>query len=98
MSVLPSGSGDHVERSESLAPSRTSSAGSDGETRNGRWVMISYNWDVQSFAKKLCFALQASNFKVWMDILDGCMGGDTLDAMAQAVSQASVVMCIVTQK
>lgn len=98
MSVLPGGSGDHVERSESRAPSRTSSAGSDGETRNGRWVMISYNWDVQSFAKKLCFALQASNFKVWMDILDGCMGGDTLDAMAQAVSQASVVMCIVTQK
>ena len=65
---------------------------------NGRWVMISYNWDVQGFAKQLCFALQAEGYLVWMDILDGCMGGNTLDRMAEAVSKASVILCIITEK
>jgi hypothetical protein len=33
-----------------------------------------------------------------MDILDGCMGGDTLEAMAEAVSKAGVVLMFITLK
>lgn len=33
-----------------------------------------------------------------MDILDGCMAGDTLEAMANAVGRAAVVLILVTYK
>lgn len=64
----------------------------------GKWVMISYNWDVQKEAKELCSELQSNGYVVWMDILDGCMAGDTLEAMANAVGKAAVVIILVTYK
>lgn len=64
----------------------------------GKWVMISYNWDVQKEAKELCTDLQSHGYVVWMDILDGCMAGDTLEAMANAVGKAAVVIILVTYK
>lgn len=39
-----------------------------------RWIMISYNWDVQEQAKELCANLQSEGFTVWMDILEGVSG------------------------
>lgn len=63
-----------------------------------QWIMISYNWDVQEQAKELAEILLGEGFSVWMDILEGCMGGDTLEAMATAVSKAGVVLMLVTLK
>jgi hypothetical protein len=70
--------------------------GEEGD--QGKWVMISYNWDVQKEAKELCAELQSHGYVVWMDILDGCMAGDTLEAMANAVGKAAVVIILVTYK
>ena len=40
--------------------------------------------------------LQAQGYKVWMDIDE--MGGSTLESMAKAVENASVVLVCVSQK
>ena len=53
---------------------------------------------MQEQAKELADTLICEGYKVWMDILDGCMGGDTLEAMADAVSKAGVVLVLVTHK
>ena len=59
-------------------------------------VMISYQWDVQTLVIQLKNRLQADGYKVWMDIDE--MGGSTLESMAKAVENASVVLVCVSQK
>ena len=59
-------------------------------------VMISYQWDVQRLVIQLKNKLQAEGYKVWMDIDE--MGGSTLESMATAVENASVVLVCVSQK
>ncbi|KAL9979635.1 hypothetical protein ACROYT_G017320 [Oculina patagonica] len=59
-------------------------------------VMISYQWDVQRHVIQLKNKLQADGYKVWMDIDE--MGGSTLESMAKAVENASVVLVCVSQK
>ena len=59
-------------------------------------VMISYQWDVQRLVIQLKNKLQADGYKVWMDIDE--MGGSTLESMASAVENASVVLVCVSQK
>jgi len=59
-------------------------------------VMISYQWDVQTLVIQLKNKLQADGYKVWMDIDE--MGGSTLERMAKAVENASVVLVCVSQK
>ena len=58
--------------------------------------MISYQWDVQRLVIQLKNKLQAEGYKVWMDIDE--MGGSTLESMATAVENASVVLVCVSQK
>ena len=58
--------------------------------------MISYQWDVQKSMIQLKTQLQAQGYKVWMDIDE--MGGSTLESMARAVENASVVLVCVSQK
>lgn len=58
--------------------------------------MISYQWDVQTLVITLKDRLQAEGYKVWMDIDE--MGGSTLESMAKAVENASVVLVCVSQK
>ena len=58
--------------------------------------MISYQWDVQQSMIQLKNQLQAKGYKVWMDIDE--MGGSTLESMASAVENASVVLVGVSQK
>ena len=58
--------------------------------------MISYQWDVQTLVIQLKNKLQADGYKVWMDIDE--MGGSTLESMAKAVENASVVLVCVSQK
>lgn len=59
-------------------------------------IMISYNWGDQHTMIKVKDRLKSAGFKVWMDIES--MGGSTLQAMAEAVENSSVVlMCMCEQ-
>ena len=63
-------------------------------TRNH--VMISYQWDNQEVLIEVKNRLQASGYRVWMDLEQ--MGGSTLEAMAKAVENSAVVLVCVSQK
>ena len=65
-------------------------------TLDAKHVMISYQWDVQKLVIQIKNKLQADGFKVWMDIDE--MGGSTLESMARAVENASVILVCVSQK
>ena len=62
----------------------------------GNHVMISYQWDNQDVLIEVKNRLQASGYRVWMDLEQ--MGGSTLEAMAKAVESSSVVLVCVSQK
>ena len=66
------------------------------ETTVGNHVMISYQWDSQEVLLEVKNRLQASGYRVWMDLEQ--MGGSTLEAMAKAVENASVVLVCVSQR
>ncbi len=59
-------------------------------------VMISYQWDVQGTLIKVKNRLQAAGYKIWMDLEQ--MGGSTLESMANAVENSSVILMCVSQK
>ncbi|KAJ7387417.1 hypothetical protein OS493_004412 [Desmophyllum pertusum] len=63
---------------------------------SGHHVMISYQWDAQDMLVEVKNKLQASGYRVWMDLEQ--MGGSTLEAMAKAVENASVVLVCVSQQ
>ena len=62
----------------------------------GNHVMISYQWDSQEVMVEVKNRLQASGYRVWMDLEQ--MGGSTLEAMAKAVENASVVLVCVSHQ
>ena len=62
----------------------------------GKHVMISYQWDAQEVLVEVKNKLQASGYRVWMDLEQ--MGGSTLEAMAKAVENAAVVLVCVSQR
>ena len=62
----------------------------------GNHVMISYQWDSQEVLVEVKNRLQASGYRVWMDLEQ--MGGSTLEAMAKAVENASVVLVCVSRR
>ena len=59
-------------------------------------VMISYQWDNQEVLIEVKNRLQASGYRVWMDLEQ--MGGSTLEAMAKAVEDSSVILVCVSKK
>ncbi|KAL3892371.1 hypothetical protein ACJMK2_004582 [Sinanodonta woodiana] len=59
-------------------------------------VMISYNWGHQKELIKISDILREKGFPVWMDIKN--MGGSTLQDMAEAVENASVVLVCYSRK
>ena len=63
---------------------------------SGNHVMISYQWDNQDVLIEVKNRLQASGYRVWMDLEQ--MGGSTLETMAKAVENSSVVLVCVSQK
>ena len=63
---------------------------------SGNHVMISYQWDNQEVLTEVKNKLQASGYRVWMDLEQ--MGGSTLEAMAKAVENASVVLVCLSQR
>ena len=62
----------------------------------GNHVMISYQWDSQEVLVEVKNRLQASGYRVWMDLEQ--IGGSTLEAMARAVENSSVVLVCVSHQ
>eukprot|EP01051_Picozoa_sp_SAG22_P004563 SAG22_NODE_247_length_13918_cov_7.885375_7_plen_1317_part_00 len=60
-------------------------------------VMISYQWDAQSFVKRVRGSIHATGIKTWMDITGG-MGSDIYQSMADGVQNAAVVLAFMTQR
>ena len=73
----------------------TTTANNENEA-SGNHVMISYQWENQKVLIEVKNKLQALGYRVWMDIEQ--MGGSTIEAMAKAVENASVVLICVSQK
>ena len=69
---------------------------STGKEVSGNHVMISYQWNNQEVLIEVKNRLQASGYRVWMDLEQ--MGGSTLEAMAKAVENASVVLVCVSER
>ena len=63
-------------------------------TRNH--VMISYQWDSQEVLVEVKNRLQASGYRVWMDLEQ--MGGSTLETMAKAVEDSSVILICLSER
>lgn len=59
-------------------------------------IMISYQWDNKPIMLQVRNHLRESGFKVWMDVDN--MTGSTLEAMADAVERAAVVLVCMSQK
>jgi len=60
-------------------------------------VMLSYQWDHQAQVTRVYETLTKLGVKCWMDISGG-MGQDIYESMAEGVSNASVVVCFMSQK
>ncbi len=58
--------------------------------------MISYNRESRDFCLKMKNELEKSGKKCWIDVDD--MHGDSLEAMANAIEQASCVLICITEK
>ncbi|XP_077984640.1 uncharacterized protein LOC144439239 [Glandiceps talaboti] len=67
----------------------------NGQEASGH-VMISYQWDCQKAMIKVKDRLKAAGFNVWMDVEK--MAGSTLEAMADAVEKADVVLICMSEK
>ena len=63
---------------------------------SGNHVTISYQWDSQEVLVEVKNKLQASGYRVWMDLEQ--MGGSTLETMAKAVENATVILVCVSQR
>ena len=62
----------------------------------GKHAMLSYEWGTQSLVTRVRLVLSKRGVKCWQDI-DGGMGSDIYDSMAEAVSNAAVVICFMSQ-
>jgi len=58
--------------------------------------MLSYNWGCQEMVKTIKAKLVAHGYHCWLDIEQ--MAGSTLEAMANAVEQASIVLICYSKK
>eukprot|EP01137_Pigoraptor_chileana_P000573 Opistho-2@36966 len=59
-------------------------------------VMLSYQWNSQELVKRVYELLKTYGVPVWMDI-EGGMGGDINDSMAQGVDNAAVICCFMNE-
>ena len=75
---------------------KTARQSSEKIESTGNHVMISYQWDSQEVLVEVKNRLQASGYRVWMDLEQ--MGGSTLEAMAKAVEDSSVVLICVSER
>eukprot|EP01046_Picozoa_sp_COSAG06_P014490 COSAG06_NODE_900_length_11658_cov_9.850852_4_plen_1819_part_00 len=66
-------------------------------TRSTKHVMLSYQWDHQAEVTRVYGMLTKLGITCWMDVQSG-MGADIYDGMADAVSNACVVVCFMSEK
>jgi len=59
-------------------------------------IMLSYNWGSQPIVLKIAESLKNAGFKIWLDVEQ--MHGSTLEAMADAVENASCVLICMSEK
>ncbi|XP_059141325.1 uncharacterized protein LOC131929220 isoform X2 [Physella acuta] len=59
-------------------------------------IFISYSWAEKDLVKKIYGSLVAEGYKIWVDWEQ--MGGSTLQAMAEAVENAAVVLVCMSEK
>ncbi|XP_032238030.2 uncharacterized protein LOC5512767 isoform X2 [Nematostella vectensis] len=70
--------------------------GRDRNEDSQQHIMISYQWDNQKAMLAVNKRLKEAGHKVWMDVEQ--MGGSTLEAMARAVENASVILIAMSQR
>lgn len=87
---LTSGSEYRRDEKEVTSYSSASPGGQRGH------VMISYQWANQKIITKIRDSLQQNGITCWMDIDD--MQGSTLNAMAQAVEKADIILICYSKK
>jgi hypothetical protein len=68
--------------------------GRDGPGAKHGHVMISYQWDAQITILRLVNSLEQRKYAVWFDLNN--MNGNIMDAMAEAVDEADVVLYCVS--
>ncbi|ESO99950.1 hypothetical protein LOTGIDRAFT_230877 [Lottia gigantea] len=93
--------GDRLVVKKTMSPSKTFTEKGELETsekdsKNKGHVMISYQWGDQEILKRVRDKIRGSKKKVWMDIDD--MEGSTLQAMADAVENADIVLICMSRK
>jgi hypothetical protein len=59
-------------------------------------IMFSYNHHSKDLVHRICQSLRQLNYRIWLDIDD--MHGNTLESMAHAVEQASLLVICMTDK
>ena len=71
-----------------IAPTASSSSSSH--------IMFSYNHESKELVQRICQSLREQGFAIWLDIEQ--MHGDTLETMARAIDDASLVVLCLTEK
>ncbi|KAG9352214.1 hypothetical protein JZ751_020627, partial [Albula glossodonta] len=84
-----------VIRKQAEEKSKAKAASQSVKQTSGH-VMISYQWDNQKTMLEVNKNLQNAGIKVWMDVEQ--MAGSTLQAMAEAVEKANIVIICVSPK
>ncbi|XP_071098917.1 uncharacterized protein [Haliotis cracherodii] len=67
-----------------------------GPPRGKNHIFISYSWNEQEKVLEIRDKLRAEGYIVWVDVDE--MGGSTLQAMAEAVENAAVVLVCMSEK
>ena len=75
---------------------KTARQSSEKIESTGNHVMISYQWDSQEVLVEVKNGLQERGYRVWMDLEQ--MGGSTLETMAKAVENSSVVLIYLSER
>jgi hypothetical protein len=70
--------------------------GSKHPSGGSQHVFISYQWESKQIILLIRDRLKAAGFNIWVDVDNMC--GSVLEAMAEAVEDASVVLVCLTQK
>ncbi|KAK3575914.1 hypothetical protein CHS0354_002555 [Potamilus streckersoni] len=86
---------EQKNRPKTAAKKSSESSGTPVKDGKGH-IMISYNWSHQKELVQIRDFLKEHGFSVWMDIDN--MGGSTLQAMAEAVEHANVILICMSQK
>eukprot|EP00794_Sanderia_malayensis_P016713 gene16713-18407_t len=75
---------------------KTAVADSGKKVNGAGHIMLSYQWDDQKMVKDIAATLKERGYIVWIDVEK--IQGNIMDAMADAVEQASVIVVCISRK